>query len=51
MSFFIWGIVHGTVSVIQTEFFGDQEQIPEYCNIEEYHPFALKYIRNLLSEM
>ncbi len=23
LSFFIWGIVHGTVSVVQTEFFGD----------------------------
>ena len=51
LSFFIWGIVHGTVSVIQTEFFGDQEKIPEYGNIEEYHQFALKYIRKMLREM
>jgi len=51
LSFFIWGIVHGTVSVIQTEFFGDQEKIPEYGNIEEYHQLAMKYIRKMLSEM
>ncbi|MCE7746811.1 MAG: hypothetical protein GPJ51_00315, partial [Candidatus Heimdallarchaeota archaeon] len=30
LSFFIWGIVHGTVSVVQTEFVRNQEKIPKY---------------------
>lgn len=39
------------MNFVQTEFFGDQEKIPEYGNIDEYHQFALKYIRKMLNEM
>ena len=51
LSFFIWGIVHGTASVIHTEFFGERARIPDFGSIVEYHNFILKYIKKILNDL
>ena len=48
LTYFIWGIVHGVSSVIDTDLFGDSSRIPDYGKREEYFELAMQNIEKIL---
>ena len=48
LTYFLWGIVHGTSNVIDTDLFGGKDRIPDYGNLDEYYDFVMKYITKIL---
>lgn len=49
LSFFLWGILHGPINVIDTELFGDRQKQPQFGNRKEYFAFIKDIIVKIVN--
>ncbi|MHA1109938.1 MAG: TetR/AcrR family transcriptional regulator [Promethearchaeota archaeon] len=48
LTYFLWGILHGPLTVIETELFGDEQQLPTLGTKEEYIQFLVGKISRIV---
>lgn len=48
LSYFLWGLLHGPITVIQTELFGNSELLPKIGSKKEYFIFLENYIKKII---
>ena len=48
LSYFLWGILHGPITVIDTELFGTKQKLPDIGSENEFYNFMLGYMEKIM---